>query len=119
MPNYSKIFDGEEPITQQEFEDWHEQTVLELVQKQPHFSVGWAAQTLDYFLQTAVKLAGFGRPNLQKWLHPVMFCGQENGGPRDSYQTKLSDITSYSEYKILINSLNIKAKQYSDEFFLP
>lgn len=93
MPNYDQIFEGDRPITQQEFENWHKKAVLEIIFKQPHLSVGWASHILNHFLHTAVVKAGLGRPDLPKLIHPLL----ENMSLKN-----LKEIISYHEYQGLI-----------------
>ncbi|AXE19325.1 hypothetical protein DR864_17000 [Runella rosea] len=122
MPDYNQIFDGAQPITKREFEDWHRQTVLEMILEKPNLSVGWAAKVLNYFLKTTVNVAGFGRPDLIKWIHPLVDKGLWEGiedaykGRRDilektHYRQKVKDIVTYNDYQTIIEGMEIIAQE--------
>lgn len=122
MPDYTQIFDGDQPITKHEFEDWHQKTVLEMIVKKPTSSVGWAAKALNYFLKTTVNIAGFGRPDLVKWIHPLIDRGLWEG-IEDAYKDRLDilekthyrqkekDIVTYNDYRIIIEGMELIAKE--------
>ncbi|RDB02996.1 hypothetical protein [Runella aurantiaca] len=122
MPDYTQIFDGEQPITKHEFENWHRQTVLEMIIEKPNLSVGWAAKVLNYFLKTTVNIAGFGRPDLIKWIHPLVDNGLWEGiedaykDRRDilektHYRQKVKDIVTYNDYQTIIEGMEIIAQE--------
>ncbi|NBB22706.1 hypothetical protein GVN20_25345 [Runella sp. CRIBMP] len=122
MPDYAQIFDGDCPITKPEFEAWHQRTVLEMLIEMPNLSVGWAAKVLNYFLKTTVNVAGFGRPDLFKWIHPVVDKGLWEGiedaykDRRDilaktHYRQKVADIITYNDYRTIIEGLELIAQE--------
>ncbi len=122
MPDYTQIFDGDCPITKPEFEAWHQRTVLEMIIEKPTLSVGWAAKVLNFFLKTTVNVAGFGRPDLIKWIHPLVDKGLWEGIEeaykdrmdiieKTHFRQKVKDITTYNDYKTIIEGMEIIAKE--------
>ncbi len=116
MPDYTQIFDGDCPITKPEFEAWHQRTVLEMIVEMPNVSVGWAAKVLNFFLKTTVNVAGFGRPDLFKWI-PGVDKGLWPDAYKDQdilekthYRQKVKDIVTYHDQTI-IDGLELIAQE--------
>lgn len=71
-----EILSGKEPISNEEFSDWHEKMVLDLSAmkkaKGKKIGVGWAAKILNVFLKTYAYVGDQGRPNIRMFLHPPL-----------------------------------------------
>lgn len=75
-----------DPITCDEFEDWHEEQITGLVDQEemgqdniygPQF--GWAAKIINVYLKTACYVGDLGRPNIRQFLHPPVDRGLWRG----------------------------------------
>ena len=58
------------PINQDEFSKWLLIEVLKLLKSEPRLEFGWALKMIAIYLKTTCYLAGFGRDNLGRVIHP-------------------------------------------------
>ena len=58
------------PIGIDEFNGWHRDSVLTLVDIDQRLNYGWASKIINIYLKTCCYLAGFGREGLERVIHP-------------------------------------------------
>lgn len=68
--DFNKLFHGTVPISKDEFTDWHRKNTTKICSNNPEISIGWAAKLINVYLKTRVYVAGDGRPDLEKFIHP-------------------------------------------------
>jgi hypothetical protein len=64
------LFDPPTPITQSEFDEWHEKTASAFGYAERNITVGWATKIINVYLKTRVYLAKEGREGLIGAIHP-------------------------------------------------
>lgn len=123
-PEYDKVLKGYSPITKQEFNQWHEKSVLEIYLARPEMCIGWAAKLVNVYLKTMVYLASIGRPGLPQHVHPPI-DGALLDGIREKYKgndaimskthsvKKIKDIKTYVQYRVIMEGIELIAKQDS------
>ena len=104
------------PITQEEFDLWHQRSCLFLRDSGVR-PVGWAAKLLNVYLKTLVYVGGFGHQTLAECIHPAIDnlligavrdeCkrGAVAIGPNLAGWTRIKDMRRYEDYKSLIDEL--------------
>jgi hypothetical protein len=121
LPDYDRIFVGEQ-ITQDEFNKWHYDNTLRIREEDDRLPIGWATKLINVYLKTRVYLAGEGRQDLIKCIHPPIDNGLWSG-IRNEYQnnsviiekthivSRIKDITTYDIYKKIIEGCRLIAQQ--------
>ena len=71
IPDYKKILDDDN-IAEKSFNQWHRENIEKIINDKvgKRLSIGWAAKLINVYLKTTVYIAGEGRPNLVKFIHP-------------------------------------------------
>jgi len=121
-----EIISGKEPISSEEFSNWHEKMVLVLSAikkaKGKKIGVGWAAKILNIFLKTYAYVGDQGRPNIRSLLHPPLdsilvkkimdheslkLSSKENDALRKTIRKAIpiSSLKSYTTYLAVIYAL--------------
>ena len=68
-PKYDEILSGSK-ITQMEFEEWHKENTIAICNAASGLPVGWAVKLINIYLKTRVYIAGEGRVDLIRYIHP-------------------------------------------------
>lgn len=79
--NLTALFDSTREIDEDEFDGWHEKTILAFCEIEPLLNeqVGWAAKIINVYLKTRVYLAEEGRKGLVSLIHPPIDEGLQKG----------------------------------------
>ena len=120
IPHYNEIFYGD-PISTNEFDEWHHKNTLAITECESRFPVGWATKIINIYLKTTVYLAGMGRQGLVKCIHPPI----DNELWKGIYQeyrhrqeiiskthivNRIKEINTYDKYKAIIEGCRLIAK---------
>jgi len=121
VPNYNLIFAGER-ITQEEFDNWHQDNTLRIHATDNRLPIGWSVKLINIYLKTRVYLAGEGRLDLITCIHPPI----DNGlwaGIKNEYRnnpeiiekthivSRIKAITTYDIYRKIIAGCRLIAQQ--------
>lgn len=121
LPSYRNIFKGG-PISQGEFETWHKDNTMAIIEKDYRLPIGWAAKIINIYLKTMVYVAREGREGLIACIHPPIDNGLWDG-IKDKYRneaniidkthivSKIKDITTYEIYTNIIEGCNLIAQR--------
>jgi len=120
--NFDLILKGNEPISKQEFNDWHSMYSELIKQKEPRLPIGWTTKLINLYLKSMVYVGLFGRPNLVQFIHPPIDKGLWDGiaerfGNDDEIiskthsKTKIKNIVEYDDYRLIIDGIELIANK--------
>ncbi len=115
---FDVILNGDQPISKQEFNDWHSKYSELIKQKEPRLPIGWATKLINLYLKSMVYVGLFGRPNLIQFIHPPIDKGLWDGiaerfGNEDEIiskthsKTKIKNIVEYDDYRLIIDGIEL------------
>jgi len=109
------------PISEGQFDAWHEAATLSLCERRTDLCTGWAAKMLNVYLKTAVYAGGLGRSGLAAALHPPIDSGLWSGLRRrfkgHALLTKthiverIKDIRDYPTYQTIVAGCRLAAEK--------
>lgn len=125
-PDYSEILRGDQPITKEEFNVWHEKSSQEICERssrvidgeESKLPTGWATKLINLYLKELVYVGQYGRPDLIRFIHPPIDNGLWDGikkkfGNNESItnkthsKTKIKDIVNYQDYQTIISGIEM------------
>ncbi len=120
-PDYGAVLFGE-PITRDEFEQWHEASTLAIHDVDERLPIGWAAKLINMYLKTRVYVAQEGRTGLIECIHPPIdrelwrgiekACGNETMIMAKTHLVRsIKEISSYCIYKTIIEGCRLVARK--------
>jgi len=94
---------------------------LAITESESRFPVGWATKIINIYLKTTVYLAGMGRHNLVKWIHPPIdnelwkgiyqeYSHRQEIISKTHIVNRIKEINTYDKYKIIIEGCRLIAK---------
>jgi hypothetical protein len=115
-PNYDKILNGFEEITEKDFEEWHKESVEIICHKNPKWKSGWASKLINIYLKTVVYVGQIGRPGLDSYIHPPIDGGLWDGIKKEYHLhpeiinrthtvDRIKDIENYNTYQAIISGI--------------
>jgi hypothetical protein len=115
---FDEILKSDQPISKQEFNDWHRQYSELITQIEPRLPIGWATKLINLYLKSMVYVGLFGRPELVKHIHPPIDGGlwdgiKEKYGDKEEIvekthsKTKIKDIVVYDDYRLIIDGIEL------------
>lgn len=121
IPNYNEILFGT-TITQEEFNEWHENNTLAICNANSKLPIGWATKLINVYLKSLVYMAREGRIGLIECIHPPIDNGLWNGIKQEypnediiigktHIVSKIKDIDNYSTYKTIIDGCRLISKK--------
>lgn len=125
MINFADVLETSRgPISKDEFEKWHQETLNLLVNKTPKLKdqYGWAAKIVNIYLKTYCYVGEGGREGIRDLLHPPIDSGLWSGVAKkfkdnksvleDSHVvTRIKNISSHDTYLRVIKGM--RAASYS------
>lgn len=122
-PEYYKILKGDTSINKEEFNTWHKESSLSIINKNKNINVGWATKLINVYLKTLVYVGQFGRPNLIECIHPPIDSGLWKGIfehykddklllKQTHFRSKIKDINNYyKDYETIISGMEMIASR--------
>lgn len=120
--NFDAVLKGNDPINEEEFNQWHKQTIRALCEQEPLLCVGWSAKIVNVWLKTSVYVGELGRPNLRNVIHPPVDGGLWHGIEKHSWNDQnivkltrtvrsIKAITDYHTYSLIIGGCRLAANE--------
>ena len=127
-PHYGEIMSKElGRITMQEFDKWHKENTEEVCESskenpQTSLPIGWCTKLINVYLKTRVYLAGEGRPDLIRWVHPPIdnnlvdaieraYANDSEVMERIRRFSSIRAIDNYGTYETIIEGCRLIAKR--------
>jgi hypothetical protein len=134
-PNYDEILSGHlGKITRDEFERWHRtntEAIHEASKKvsQSGLPIGWCVKLINVYLKTRVYVAGEGRPDLIRWVHPPIdnqlvaaierhYANDAEVMKRIGEFSRIKNIDDYVAYETIIDACRIVAQKQKYQYLI-
>ena len=113
--NFKVLFDTRlGPISRGTFDEWHEEAVGLMLERESRLTVGWATKILNVYLKTRAYVAFEGRRNLIEMIHPPIdaglwlglsrqFAGQPEILSMTNCVSRIKGIVDYDCYRRIID----------------
>lgn len=124
---FSEILEGAMPITQPEFDTWHQRQV-EAIATAVSLNVGWIVKIVNVYLKTAVYIGDLGRPGLRECIHPPIdgilwdtikknYSDQNDMLELTHSTYRIKNIMTYAQYQKIIDGLRLLADRLDCTLF--
>lgn len=119
---FSDVLESRTPITQKQFDKWHEEQTRKLCDQDSSLPIGWGVKMLNIYLKTAAYIGALGPPGLRDSIHPPIDSGLWQG-IREMFPKKpeilnevccvhkIKDITDYATYVRIIHGCTRAANE--------
>jgi hypothetical protein len=110
---FTQVLQAGLPISEAEFDAWHEAQTLALCTRDCRVPVGWGTKLINVYLKTAAYVGDLGPPGIRDALHPPIDAGLWKGLAEKFRKrpeilaearcvSRIKDITDYTTYRRII-----------------